>query len=196
MRPGPAKSFDPDEALERARDLFWRHGYDGTGIRDLEEELGIGRKSLYDTFGSKRALFLRAIDQYADAVIGRICGRLGSADGTPLQNVERALDRLARHHGGSETLGCLLGVTMGQVDAADEELVAAVRAPLRRLEDAFDGALRAAREAGEIRADVRTRDVARNLVALTQGMALMGRLHDGAARPRSAARAALDLLRA
>lgn len=196
MRPGPAKHFDPDEALARARDLFWRNGYDGTGIRELEEVLGIGRKSLYDTFGSKRELYLRAIGQYADTVIGRICGRLDASDGTPFQNLERALDRLARHHGSPDSLGCLLGVAMGQADGGDGELADAVRAPLRRLESAFERTLRRAQKAGEIRDDARPRDVARNLVALTQGMALMGRLHDGAARPRSAARAALDLLRA
>ena len=37
MRPGPAKHFDPDQALERARDLFWRRGYDGTGLAELED---------------------------------------------------------------------------------------------------------------------------------------------------------------
>ncbi|MEM6569606.1 MAG: TetR/AcrR family transcriptional regulator [Planctomycetota bacterium] len=195
MRPGPAKSFDPEEALQSARDLFWRHGYDGTGIRDLEEALGIGRKSLYDTFGSKRELYLRAIGQYAETVIGRICSRLESTDGTPLQNLERVLDRLSSHHGSDESLGCLLGVAMGQVDAADDELADAVRVPLRRLEGAFERVLRRAQDAGEVRTDARPRDVARQLVALTQGMALMGRLDDGAARPRSVARATLDLLR-
>ena len=37
MRPGPSKSFDPDEALELARDVFWRRGYDGTAISELED---------------------------------------------------------------------------------------------------------------------------------------------------------------
>ena len=34
MSPGPAKSFDPKLALERARDLFWRRGYAATGNLD------------------------------------------------------------------------------------------------------------------------------------------------------------------
>ena len=51
MTPGPPKSFDPDVALAEARELFWRRGFDGTAISDLESVLGIGRKSLYDTFG-------------------------------------------------------------------------------------------------------------------------------------------------
>ena len=94
MRPGPPKRFDPDQALERARDLFWRRGYDGTGIRELEATLGIGRKSLYDTYGSKRELYLRALQLYADSVIGRICDGLERPGASAMANLERVLERL------------------------------------------------------------------------------------------------------
>src|SRR5688572_8958498 len=99
MSPGPAKSFDPQIALERARDLFWRRGYAATGITELEVALGIGRKSLYDTFGSKRELFLRALEHYADTVIKRICDGLEDPRAAPLVNLERVLEKLAKHHG-------------------------------------------------------------------------------------------------
>ena len=121
MSPGPAKSFDPEIALVRARDLFWSRGYDGTGIRDLESELGINRKSLYDTFGSKRALFLRALEQYTDSVIARICTGLADERGTAFENLERVLGKLQAHHASPESRGCLLGVAMGQAEADDEE---------------------------------------------------------------------------
>ena len=42
-------------------DLFWARGYEATGLRDLLDHMGIGRQSLYDTFGDKRSLFLQAI---------------------------------------------------------------------------------------------------------------------------------------
>ena len=50
--------FDQDEALERALQVFWRHGYEGTSLDALCEAMQIGRQSLYNTFGDKRALFL------------------------------------------------------------------------------------------------------------------------------------------
>jgi TetR/AcrR family transcriptional regulator, transcriptional repressor for nem operon len=196
MTPGPAKSFDPDLALERARDLFWRRGYAGTGIRELETELGIGRKSLYDTFGSKRELFLRSIEQYTEAVIGRICRGLADERGSAFANLERVLGKLQQHHGSNDSLGCLLGVAMAQLDSEDTELAGLLRKYLRRLETSFERALLRAQADGDVRDDVKAKDAARQLVALTQGMALMGRVADMQATQRSIVRASLQALRA
>ena len=80
MSPGPAKNFDPDEALETARNVFWRNGYAGTAISELESALGVGRKSLYDTFGSKRELYLRSLEHYTDTVVQRICASRPHSD--------------------------------------------------------------------------------------------------------------------
>lgn len=195
MRPGPPKQFDPDRALEIARDLFWRRGYDGTSLAELESKLGIGRKSLYDTFESKRALYLRALEHYGNSVIAAICAGLERADSDALANLERVLDKLARHHGSGESLGCFLGVAMAQVGREDTEVVAALRAWLARLEKAFESTLRRALEAGALRPDVHPREAARHLVALTQGLALMGRISASPSASREAVRAALDGLR-
>lgn len=196
MTPGPAKRFDPDLVLERARDLFWRRGYAGTGIRELEAELGVGRKSLYDTFGSKRELFLRSIEQYTDAVIGRICRGLADERSGAFENLERVLGKLQQHHGSNESLGCLLGVAMAQLDSDDEELAGLLRKYLRRMETAFERTLLQAQADGTVRDDLKAKDAARQLVALTQGMALMGRVSEMGATQRSIVRASLQALRA
>jgi len=196
MAPGPPKSFDPDEALLAARDTFWRLGFDGTGIADLEAELGIGRKSLYDTFGNKRELYLKALERYADTVIQRICERLENPQANAFSNLERTLERLAQHHGSGESLGCLLGVAMAQAQHEDEELAQLIRSYLKRLEHALERALRQAQQDGDVRSGLSPRDSARNLVALTQGLALMGRVSERPAMPRSVVRASLAALRA
>ena len=196
MRPGPAKQFEPQAALEQARDLFWRRGYDGTGLAELEAELGVGRKSLYDTFGNKRALYLAALEQYGASVIEAICGGLERADRPAFDNLERVLTKLARHHGSGASLGCLLGVGLGQLERGDEELAALLRRWLGRLEAAFEVALRRAEGEGALRADVRPRDAARQLVALVQGLALLGRVAETPTAHSGAVRAALAGLRA
>lgn len=196
MTPGPAKSFDIDHALERARDVFWRRGYNGTSISELESDLGVGRKSLYDTFGGKRTLYLRALEQYTDTVIQAICRGLQDSRNDPMRNLERVLQRLAEHHASADSRGCLLGVAMAQADPVDTELAGLLRGYLERLEHAFERAIRGAQRQGSVRVDVRPKDAARNLVALTQGMALMGRITDAAAVLRSIVRSALHGLRA
>src|SRR5688500_13175791 len=138
MCPGPAKQFDPELAVESARDLFWSRGFDGTGLSDLESALGVGRKSLYDTFGNKHALYLRALEHYGRTVIAAICTGLERADGSALANLERVLLKLAEHHGSGASLGCLLGVGLAQVERGDRELVAALGAGVGRREDAYE----------------------------------------------------------
>ena len=195
MSPGPRKSFDTDEALETARDLFWSRGYDGTGIRDLEAAMGVGRKSLYDTFGSKRELYLRALGSYADTVIGRMCDGLARKGPSAMANLERVLGRLQDHHGKGGSFGCLLGVAMGQASAEDEELAGVILKALRCLEGAFETCLKDAQAAGDMRADLCPKDAARNLLALSQGMALLGRVSFHSTDSASAIRSALAALR-
>jgi TetR/AcrR family transcriptional regulator, transcriptional repressor for nem operon len=196
MTPGPAKSFDPEQALARARDVFWRRGYAGTAISELESAIGVGRKSLYDTFGSKRALYLRSIEQYTETVIGRICRGLADSRNSPMENLERVLNRLQEHHGSEQSLGCLLGVAMAQTDSDDTELQKLLLGYLKKLETAFTKTLRAAQADGAITPCVRPQDAARQLVALTQGMALLGRIQNTATMQRSIVRSTLQSLRA
>src|SRR5690606_36339529 len=62
-------AFDMDTALEKALEVFWRKGYDGTSLSDLTEAMGINKPSLYAAFGNKEQLFLKAIELYE----GRPC---------------------------------------------------------------------------------------------------------------------------
>ena len=58
------KAFNRDQALKRALELFQARGYEATSIQDLVDAMGIGRQSLYDTFGDKDALYREALNRY------------------------------------------------------------------------------------------------------------------------------------
>lgn len=60
------KQFDPERALRAAVGVFWEKGYLGTSIHDLESAMGVGRPSIYSTYGDKEDLFLRALTSYVD----------------------------------------------------------------------------------------------------------------------------------
>jgi AcrR family transcriptional regulator len=60
------KEFERDTALDDAIAIFCDHGYEGTSTEVLLGKMGIGRQSLYDTFGDKRRLYLEALQRYAE----------------------------------------------------------------------------------------------------------------------------------
>jgi TetR/AcrR family transcriptional regulator, transcriptional repressor for nem operon len=62
------KSFDEGAVLDQAVELFQERGYDGTSLADLETHLGLGRQSLYNAFGDKQTLFIKALERYHGAV--------------------------------------------------------------------------------------------------------------------------------
>lgn len=63
---GRPRSFDRDEALGRALDVFWREGYRAASVSHLTRRLGINSPSLYAAFGSKRQLFDEASALYTE----------------------------------------------------------------------------------------------------------------------------------
>jgi AcrR family transcriptional regulator len=69
MANGRPREFDIELALDRAMELFWRKGYEGTSLSDLTDTLGITRPSLYAAFGNKEALFRRALERYETNVV-------------------------------------------------------------------------------------------------------------------------------
>jgi AcrR family transcriptional regulator len=63
---GRARTFDTDEALDRAMEVFWRSGFEGASLTDLTEAMGIERPSMYAAFGNKEQLFVKALDRYVE----------------------------------------------------------------------------------------------------------------------------------
>ena len=65
------KEFNPDDAIEKAMQVFWHKGYEATSMEDLLSAMDLNRGSLYDTFGDKRQLFLKVMDRYCTNFVGR-----------------------------------------------------------------------------------------------------------------------------
>lgn len=199
LQPMPRiKEFDPEEALDRALDLFWRRGYEGTSLRDLLEHMDISRQSLYDTFGDKRSLFLKVLARYEKLAFESTYELVTRASWA--RPIERPLTALVAIRGLFETYlhevvratdrgSCLMANTAIEVGAADPEIQAVVRAFFVRVEDALHTVLERAAEAGELSVGRDPRALARHLVNTLYGLGIMGR----AGASRAALRQMLDV---
>lgn len=86
------KAFLPDQALEIVMNLFWKQGYEGSSIEDIVQATGLGRGSLYDTFGDKHALYVTALQRYLTTFSVEITS-YEQPEGSLLETLERYFQR-------------------------------------------------------------------------------------------------------
>ncbi|MFI6288335.1 TetR/AcrR family transcriptional regulator [Streptomyces sp. NPDC051018] len=187
------KEFDPDAALQRAMELFWHKGYEATSMADLVEHLGIGRASVYATFGSKRELYLKAYDRYLENGVDFVglLSRPGPVLPAVRALVERYADEAAR-----DTLhrGCMVVNTAVELAPHDRTAARRVEANWDFVEGTLTSALARARAQGELSAGKDPRALARFLLTLLQGIRVMGMGSQDPARLRDTAAVALSVL--
>ncbi|NVB80284.1 MAG: TetR/AcrR family transcriptional regulator [Kofleriaceae bacterium] len=162
------KEFDRDAALERAMQVFWGKGYAATSLDDLLKAMGIGRQSLYDTFGDKRQLFVAALDRYmAQSHEARDC--LATSP-TPKQAIREVFEQVVREPEALQRRGCLGIHTTLELAPTDPTIAKTIAAGQKKVEQAFHAALERAKELGEIPRSKDTRALARFLTGALVGL--------------------------
>ncbi|GAA4892778.1 TetR/AcrR family transcriptional regulator [Streptomonospora salina] len=179
-RRGRPRSFDRDAALRCAVEVFWGRGYTATSVSDLTEAMGITPPSLYTAFGSKRALFLEAVDRYQETEGAAVTAPLTEGGGARA-TVAAVLSAAADAYGDpAHPPGCLV-ITAAANCGPDE---ADVQEDLRRRRAETTAALArciaAGQEAGDVSAAADPRSVAVYYSAVIQGMSQQA--CDGASR--------------
>lgn len=163
--------FDRDAALADAARVFWRQGYGATSVQDLEAATSLGRGSLYNAFGGKKALFLAALERYSEAVAAPLLGHLAAPDvGAGIEAM--LMEIVARVDEPGRPRGCLLTNTCLESGGAPE-VETFVAAAMRAKETALEAAILRARDQGEIEPDADPRALARFYAAVMQSLGLL-----------------------
>lgn len=147
------KAYERDEVINKAMLLFWAEGFDTASIPKLEQHLGINRYSIYDSFGSKRDLFFKALESYTGTLVDTFVGPLESGS-RGLSDLKRFFAQLQKFFMRQEVpRGCLLCNTAIELGNRDQEIANWVERYFDRVEKAiFNGLLRAL-ELDEIKGD-------------------------------------------
>jgi AcrR family transcriptional regulator len=186
---GRPREFDVEQALERAMELFWRHGYEGTSLADLTAALGITRPSLYAAFDSKQALFLRALDLYES----RAGYRQAALAAPTAESYARALlEGAANLHGDEKNPPGCLGVQGALACAPQSDAVRRELIRRRRLgESAIRIRLTRAKADGDLPKGADPADLARYLSVVIYGITIQAAGGATRAELRRVARLAL-----
>lgn len=182
---GRPKTWNREEVLRKATQLFWEKGFEGTHLQELVRVAGINRFALYKEFGGKRGLFDASLANYIEDMKG--FGEILQREPLGMRNVRdlyRAVEAYGFHH------GCFVLNTVREKHAVGEGAWSMTREFLRAGETGIRRNLAAAREKGEIPAGTDVDALALLLTAIDIGF-----ITYGVAAPGGADRArALDLL--
>ena len=188
---GRPKTFDEQTAVRAAMDLFWTRGYRATTPVELDAALGIGRGSLYHAFGSKHALYRRALEQYV-AEQRRQFVEVIEGPGSASERIRRVLSLML--DGVPDARGCMVTTAAIESPPDDQETAAFARAVLADQREVLRATIEDGRRAGDLPDGPDAPDAgaaADAIVALLNGVRVMQRV--GAA-PASLVDMAMRLL--
>lgn len=189
------REFEPLNALDQAVELFWSKGYEGTAISALVDAMGVGRASLYSTFGDKEELFIKAIRRYHARIIGPLIEPLFDRDVPGIDATHKVFrDLIDRLTDPDSPRGCLICVASVDCPHAKRELARAIGDVNADYEAGFYRALRRAQVAGAIDIERDPRQLSMLLTNAIQGMCVMARAETDARTLREIAEANLSML--
>lgn len=191
---GRLKEFDEAKAIDGAVDCFWARGYEATSVRDLAEHMGIGGASLYNAYGGKRALFVKALERYADRSSRERIARL-EASGRPKQAIETFLaEIIEKSLNDRARKGCLLVNSALDVAPHDAEIGKVVAGYLDEIRAFFQRNIEAGRRAGQMPRSLDAVAASAHLLGVLLGIRVLARTRPDRTLLESIARPALDLL--
>lgn len=173
-RRGRPRGYDAEEALARAKDVFWEAGFAATSLDELAAATGMNRPSLYAAFGDKRALYAAALARQAGLTLASV--EAGLAAPGPLRAVLRQFYRgAAEIYMSGESRGCFLTGTALTEALGDADVRRVLDETFSGIQGKFEARLRAAVAAGELPKDADVAGLAFVAASAMHGLAIRAR---------------------
>lgn len=169
------KEFNEDQALDKAIEIFWHKGYNGTSAQDLVNHLGLSRSSLYDTFGDKQQLFTKSLQRYqlqAQDAVKELLEKSENVKETLQAIFKQAViesleDRI--------TKGCFMVNSSVELAMHDEKIAKIVKDNSQTMEEVFTNAVKKGQEAGHISKQLDAKVLARFIFNNYSGIRVLAR---------------------
>jgi TetR/AcrR family transcriptional regulator, copper-responsive repressor len=194
-RRGRPRAYDPQAALLRARDTFWRIGYAGTSLDEIAAATGMNRPSLYAAFGDKHALYLGALAHYWELSLAAM--REPLAEDLPLDEaLMRVYDGALSIYfsGEGRPRGCFVIGTAVTEAIENAEVRQSLATGFQTFDADFEARFRTAREKGELKDDADPAALALLATATMHTIAIRARTGASRAELKELARKAVGVI--
>ena len=171
-----SKEFDAGTVLLKAMVLFWRNGYEKTSMQDLVDDMNIHRRSIYDTFGDKKSLFLRALQLFEESTERRMKQTI-----KPIQSVKssiRELFEMIVFPIDERPPGCLIVNTAIEMTSHEPEIAARINKSFLKTEALILELLVQGQMSGEISDQLEVEKVASSIHNSLIGLRVLAKTTD------------------
>ncbi|WP_305788168.1 TetR/AcrR family transcriptional regulator [Symbioplanes lichenis] len=189
------RKFVERDVVSSAGEVFAVRGLAATTLDDLVQATGLGKQSLYNAFGGKRELFLRALSEDREEAARAVSEALEHGDASPVERIRGHMLRLAIEFSRSDSRVSLTTRALVESTGESDQLSAVTKSGIEQLAGIYGHCLELARAAGDLPADANVQSLATYFVAITRGMELLGRAGVGRAALTAVALDSLRVLR-
>ncbi len=171
---GRPKTFDRDDALNKALGVFCEYGYQGTSLAQLTDAMGMNPPSVYGAFGDKQQLFIEVLSHYHAPYLN-VVKACFKAQATTLEALGELFQMSETQHVCRNALGCLI-VNSG-INRSDES--SAIGDKIKEIHETNENLicerLERGQKEGDVAKQVNARKLARYINGILQGAAVTAR---------------------
>jgi TetR/AcrR family transcriptional regulator, transcriptional repressor for nem operon len=166
------RTFDEETVVDAALGQFRTTGYSGTSLDDLVKATGLAKASIYNAFGDKHTLYIRAFESYCAEVVDMLSRELEGSDETATDRLQGLIRHIADTAGttSSPPISCFLSKATAELAALDPEVARLAERAFRQIEDVLTKAVSAAQRAGAGAASDDPRSTARHILVALRGL--------------------------
>jgi len=172
---GRPRQFVEEDVIQSASEVFAVRGLAAATLDDLVSATGLGKQSLYNAFGGKRELFLRALSEDREEAARAVRDALEYGTTAPLARIRGHMLRLAIELARTDRRVSLSTRALVESTGDDDTLSTETRAGLDDLATIYARCLTAAQASGDLPDGANITSLAMYFVATTKGMELLGR---------------------
>lgn len=149
------RKFDIDQVLDNAMNAFWSKGYEATSMADLMTAMDLNKGSIYQAFGDKHALFIKALERYTDNTHAYF-KKVFATSKTAYEGMKIFLTEALVGYATGQPIrrGCFAVNSLVELGPHDPQAKAILVRQTERIEKLLKQQIQRGQEAGEFRTDI------------------------------------------